>query len=51
MRKCYTNQSIDAYYVQPEAEMGVLVRVARDAMDAYLDGDRSALEALKSAFD
>jgi len=50
MRKCYMGQSIDAYYVQPDADLGVLVRVARDAMDAYLDGDRSALEALKSAF-
>lgn len=51
MRKFYTGQSIDAYYVQPDADLGTVVRAARDAMDAYLDGDRSALEALKSAFD
>lgn len=51
MRKCFTRQSINEYYVQPDGDLGVVVLAARDAMDAYLDGDRSALEALKSAFD
>jgi hypothetical protein len=48
MLRYYTMLSIDEYHAKPDADLGILVRVARDAMEAYLDGDRSALESLKS---